>query len=189
MRVFKVYHTVDDQDNPDYIESNAPFKSDDKKAWAGPGYYFWDSFIEYAHNWGKIHYNGNYVICSGLLQEKAEGDCFDLLGNTEHMLYLEELTKKLKEKNPKEELTFERAIRYAKDNGLFPFKIIRITNVIKIYPNDSAPNVLKLKDSGKRSSFMTIKKRIVIYIESMNDADLKDFNIEYPDKYIKGYLA
>lgn len=189
MRKFKVYHTVEDQDNADYIESNAPFKSFDKNAWVGPGFYFWESFIEYAHGWGKIHYKGNYVICSGKIAEKNENDCFDPVGDTEHMTYLQYLVDKIKERKPKENITFEKTIRYAKEIGVFPFKIIRITDILKQYPNDSNSNVLKLRDAGSKPSFMSIKKRIVIYTESMSNVNLEDFKIEYPDKYVQGYLA
>lgn len=50
-------------------EQNGPIFCDDtedtdetKKAWLGPGYYFWDSVIADARWWGTLHYNDDYLI-------------------------------------------------------------------------------------------------------------------------------
>ncbi len=55
-----LYHTVEDDGNPDLIRANAPFlckdTSEQLEAWFGEGYYFWDTLIQLPHWWGKSHY-------------------------------------------------------------------------------------------------------------------------------------
>lgn len=48
-----LFQAVKDLDNPDEIEQNGPFKCRREDAWLGEGYYFWDSFVELAHWWGR----------------------------------------------------------------------------------------------------------------------------------------
>jgi len=60
----KIYQTLEDRNNPDVVENQGPFLCNRKDVWLGIGYYFWDSFIENAHWWGKegARYK-NYFIC------------------------------------------------------------------------------------------------------------------------------
>ena len=48
-----LYQTVDDRRNIKYVLENAPFKCTRNDAWLGEGYYFWDTFINFAHWWGE----------------------------------------------------------------------------------------------------------------------------------------
>ena len=48
-----LFQAIKDLDNPDEIEQNGPFKCRREDAWLGEGYYFWDSFVELAHWWGR----------------------------------------------------------------------------------------------------------------------------------------
>ena len=61
LRLDNLLQTIDDQDNPDYVEEHGPFKSVTSH-WLGVGYYFWDSLMRRAHWWGDRHYGGNYMI-------------------------------------------------------------------------------------------------------------------------------
>ena len=61
-----LYQTLDDNDNADYVEQNAPFPCDRKNSWLGTGYYFWDTFIENAHWWGEVNYKNSYIICKAV---------------------------------------------------------------------------------------------------------------------------
>ena len=56
-----LYQTVEDRGNPKEILNNGPFQCT-RSPWLGNGYYFWDSFIELAHWWGRQGYHGQYVI-------------------------------------------------------------------------------------------------------------------------------
>lgn len=46
----------------------------------GHGYYFWDSIIDAAHWWGKVHYGGHYIICQSFYDAHSD-KLFDLLGD------------------------------------------------------------------------------------------------------------
>lgn len=74
MKERSLFHSVANKDNPDYVESNAPFRCT-VDAWLGDGYYFWESFKEYAHWWGKRHYSNNYFIC----ETSCDYDTFSIL--------------------------------------------------------------------------------------------------------------
>lgn len=83
MEFKKLFHTVRDNNDVDYIENNAPFKST-KDTWLGEGYYFWENFIELAHWWGRVHCGGNYIICSTSCVVKDD-IILDLYGNFEQL--------------------------------------------------------------------------------------------------------
>lgn len=77
-----IYQTISTKYDIATTEKNGPIECEDvdNEDWLGPGYYFWDSHIELAHEWGEKRCinvkNQDYYICksSCLLNEK----CFDL---------------------------------------------------------------------------------------------------------------
>ena len=94
--MIQLYQTVEDRDNPDYIEANGPIQCM-SNAWLGPGYYFWDTFYENAEWWGRSHYNGKYMICA--TESSCEADLFDLVGNTQHLIEMRKVAKMLRDKD------------------------------------------------------------------------------------------
>lgn len=104
MKNRKLYQAVEDRDNPDEIEQKGPFLCKRKDAWLGQGYYFWDSFIELAHWWGKTGYGDNYVIC--LAHCNAEfPHTYDLYNCPEHLKSFRMLSDKLAEEFPDKQIT------------------------------------------------------------------------------------
>ena len=72
-RLVNIYQTLENKGTDEEIRSHGPFFSsnfDDqgrrrlgvKIPWFGPGYYFWDTYIEDAHWWGRVAKNNDYVI-------------------------------------------------------------------------------------------------------------------------------
>jgi hypothetical protein len=49
----KIYQTLEDRGNADDIENHGPFPCKWENTWLGRGYYFWDTFMNNAHWWGK----------------------------------------------------------------------------------------------------------------------------------------
>lgn len=93
-----IYQTVEDRENPDYVEQHGPFICTNKNAWLGEGYYFWDTIIELAHWWGNLCYkDSGYIICQSACDDKLE-KVFDLVGRPEHLIEMkrcsEIITKK-----------------------------------------------------------------------------------------------
>lgn len=72
-----------------------PIKCSTSDARLGYGYYFWDSIIDAALWWGKVHYGGNYIICRSFYDAHSD-KCFDLIGNLDHRKQLKACADKLR---------------------------------------------------------------------------------------------
>jgi hypothetical protein len=170
------YHTVEDRGNPDVIEVDGPFKCTRKNAWLGPGYYFWDSKIEWAHKWGKDAYKEKgYVICSAQIENKTEV-MFDLFGNVQHqdefIQVFEALSAKLNtgEKPP---LVAE-IIHFLVNQNLFPYKSVRAHDEW---------NQAKVISFYQERAKMRIGQRVQICLFEKNSVTLQDFLIVHPSHY------
>ena len=80
-----VHHTANKERIADIVK-NAPFKTNDKFAYLGPGYYLWDNHLELAKYWGELHYRNNYAIIEGKL-EITKAEFLDLVGDRADMIY------------------------------------------------------------------------------------------------------
>lgn len=123
MIISRLYQTVENRENPDEVECKAPFKCTNKSAWLGCGYYFWDTFVMFAHKWGEEAYQGSYFICEVPCKYEA-GEVLDLVGNAEQIYDFGEIAKKLEEEYG-EEITVPFVINYLKCKTPFKFKMIR----------------------------------------------------------------
>ena len=92
-----LYQTVDDKRNTKYVLENAPFKCTRHDAWLGEGYYFWDTFINCAHWWGKNSYGDKYMVCKTTCQYN-ENEILDLVGNTKQIEQVRKYTTLLQAK-------------------------------------------------------------------------------------------
>lgn len=119
----RLYQTVENRENPDEVERNAPFKCVSKNAWLGKGYYFWDTFDAHAHKWGEVMYRGNYFICEVLGRYHRE-EVLDLVGNTDQINDVGKVAQTL-EKEYGASLTVPFIIEYLKRKTPFDFKMIR----------------------------------------------------------------
>lgn len=81
--IVQAYQTLANRDVHS-IETNAPFKCERRGAWLGHGYYFWDSEIRWAHDWGRLGYSNDYKIITCKIKIDPEDDCFDLVGYIPH---------------------------------------------------------------------------------------------------------
>lgn len=95
MGVKKLFQTLEERNNPDEVESQGPFLCTNNP-WLGKGYYFWDTFLDLAHWWGKQVHNGNYIICQTSVEDNSE-DILDLVGNTQHLIEFKEYADILKQ--------------------------------------------------------------------------------------------
>ena len=118
-----LYQTVANKDK-DNIQDMAPFKCTRDDAWLGDGYYFWDTFIELAHQWGICAHKNNYIICQTHIKCHAE-EILDLVGNTIQIKDLRDITLQL-EKTYHKRLTVPFIMQYLRKRLVFPYKAIRI---------------------------------------------------------------
>lgn len=121
-----LYQTIEDRENPDYVEQNGPFKCTSKRAWLGHGYYFWDTFISLAHWWGRNYEENGYIIC----ESSCDGDMnmvYDLVGRPELFNEIEQVASIIKERNRIKAVYVPEIIEYLKQKTSFlvRYKAIR----------------------------------------------------------------
>jgi hypothetical protein len=180
------YHTVQDRENPDFIETEGPFLCARENAWLGEGYYFWDSDIDWAHEWGlfnKNRWKKGYVICEGTINNDPLL-LWDIFGNVLHKKELEYAQKLIAEsgyhENPEQILVHE-IIGYLKKKGTFAYKGIRAAHLpkktTKIIP------FVKATEKKPKPEHMTVGERVQICVIEKTELLLRDFKIIYPEKY------
>lgn len=118
-----LYQTLGDRGNTNDVERCAPYECTREDAWLGRGFYFWDTFIELAHLWGKCSYKNNYYICS-VRCEYNNDDILDLVGNTEQISDLRRIATLLEAVYGKP-LTIPFVIAYLRSKTTFTYKMIR----------------------------------------------------------------
>ncbi|WP_150452456.1 hypothetical protein [Arenibacter lacus] len=187
MEIIKIYQTLEDRDNADYIEDNGPFQCSRKNAWLGNGYYFWDTFIENAHWWGGLLYDDKYVITEAKI-DFCISTCFDLVGSAKHMLEFENLIELMKEKGlVTEKTTVARVISFVKDTlQIFQYDAVRVYG-IQSRSVDTTPSYRMNFELGK-TQYLDFKPAIQICIYRTKPMNFRDYQIVYPDEYISGYV-
>lgn len=178
------YHTVEDRGNPEHIEMEGPFRCEREDAWLGHGYYFWDTNIEWAHQWGGNAYKQNgYVVCKANLNSDI---MYDLVGNVSHQMEFEEMIKLFEgdESYQREKPLVAEIIDFMKDRGFFTHKSVRAA--------DNPPKVVEIDFRPPRNivhpenrPHMRIGQRVQICLFEKNELTLHDFSIVFPHKYLK----
>lgn len=166
-----IFHTVEDRENIDYVEQNAPFKCKSKSAWLGEGYYFWDSSIDTAHWWGKQRYK-SYLICKTECSYKMD-EMYDLYNNAKQRSEFREMTSLIKEKYSSKTVTVPFVIEYLKQNTKFPYKAIRA------YAVNSNRNSSRLNFIEKNNAYLDLDPAIQICVIDKSILDLP-LKIIYP---------
>lgn len=185
-KIVKIFQTLKDRDNPDYILNNGPFKCNHKKAWLGTGYYFWDTFEENANWWGKDWLKQPYVICEAHITID-ENLCFDLVGNTEHMLEFERALEFLKsQKLANSKSNVSRIINYLRKIDSFKYESVRV-NGINSKSKHVQPNY-QLKFETNKSPHFEYKPPIQFCLFNLSKLNFKDYKIIYPDYYTDDYV-
>lgn len=185
----QLYQTIEDQENPDYIESNGAFWCDDTNAWLGCGYYFWENYIENAHWWGRTRYsNSGYVICkSSYLNDPST--CFDLVDNYEHIKTLRDTIEELKKQGyyNDNKTTIYRIIEFLKEMNLFEYKAARIS--IPNSRNKKSANDLHIPVGPNTMLCYDLAPQVQVYFYDKTLISVGGYSIIYPEKYIDGYLV
>ncbi|MEZ0607673.1 hypothetical protein ACAW74_04105 [Fibrella sp. WM1] len=167
------YQTLEDQENADYIEQYGPFVCKRPDAWLGDGYYFWDSNIDWAHDWGDYYSQNGYVICSS--QIRLDETVFDLFGNVKHQQLFERAYIALRERT-RSEVTVPQVINAMKMLKAFPFHAIRAF--------DEPRTVSTIRYNHKRPEQLIIGQRVQICLVNKNNLLSQTFRIVFPEKYV-----
>lgn len=184
----KIYQTLEDRNNPDEVESQGPFPCNRKDAWLGSGYYFWDSFIQNAHWWGKegACYT-SYLICESSfhLNEK----CFDLYDNPEHIKNFNDAIIFLNEKGlyAKGKTTVARIIEFLKNSNPFPYEAIRAMGINSKSKQSEFSD--KISFNTSKPQYLDLTPAVQICFVKKNTSNRKNFKIVYPPEYCEDYVV
>lgn len=177
--VVTAYQTLEDRDNIDQIEMEGPYKCTRSNAWLGHGYYFWDTNMKWAIEWGKNSYEKitkDFVI--GQCRVDLSTNCFDLLGSVADQLAFEEAINALKESgklNPNPRLLVPNIIQFMKNAGIFNYKSIRSYDI---------PNPVFKVLYRKGSEYLILNQRVQICVIKKENVLLRPFSVIYPEKYL-----
>ncbi|MBV2223692.1 MAG: hypothetical protein KUL74_02420 [Cloacibacterium sp.] len=175
----KAYQTLEDRTCADDIEACGPFICNHKHAWLDEGYYFWDTNIQWAHEWGRIAYekfDKDYTIAETQLD--LGNKCFDLVGSVaDKMTMIEvfevfEKSGKIKNKNEK---TLANAIRFMKKKNIFDYFSIRSFDRkggIKIHYRYDKDEI------GKE--FVILDDRVQVCVINKKEVILQPLKVIYP---------
>jgi hypothetical protein len=188
--VKEIYQTLEDKGNPNQVEAEGPFKCPKKLAWLGSGYYFWESFVENAHWWGREcnTYSDGYIVCKAYY-DLDQDLCFNLIDNPIHIKKFRDTielmkAKKLYNKNT----TVPRIINYLKDTlGIFKFDASRVYGVHSKNKKSKYTINIPFKQSGQQ--YLDLLPAIQICFYKKKALNLRDYKIIYPDEYIDGYAV
>ena len=124
MNLRKLYQASENRENADLLEKEGPIYCKNG-SWLGCSYYFWDSYIDNAHWWGKIHYNNKYFIAESGYDADSD-ELFDLVGNTENLTKLKSAAEIIRIHIAREKsLTVDLVLEYLKEKTSFPYKAVR----------------------------------------------------------------
>jgi hypothetical protein len=190
----KVYQTLEDKGNPDYIEKNGPFLCNRFNAWLGDGYYFWDTFIDNAHWWGvetaSFRGNNGYIICEASY-EFDETKCFNLIDNPEHFSMFNNTKKLLQEKGLyiPGETTVARIIQFLKNTmKVFNFEATKVYGINSKSFNSAYSN-RTIFDSKFNNKYLDSIPAIQICFYSKTSLNLSKVKVIYPVEYNEDYLG
>lgn len=166
------YQTLENRNNKEVVESEGPFECTRSNAWLGNGYYFWDTEIDWAHDWGKKGYKGSYFIGECQL---SLSKCFDLVGNMAHLKDFREVYDVVLNshlgKDPKN-LIVPNIIALLKKKTNFSYTSIRAEDVPK------GTNSAYYRQN--RDELMYLNKRSQICVIDKNQVLLSPFKVVHP---------
>lgn len=192
MTIKTVYQTLEDRDNPDYVENNGPFPCKRNNAWLGSGYYFWESFIENAHWWGceGARFTNGYFICEAFY-DFDETNCFNLIDNPEHFQLFNNSKKIMLEKGlyVPNQTTVARIVEHLKNTlKVFNYEAIRVYGINSKSINSTYSN-RTIFDKKHNTKYLDSLPTIQICFYSKSSLNLRDYRLIYPPEYTDDYLV
>jgi len=186
-----VYQTLEDRGTDlDVLEIQGPYLCKWENAWLGNGYYFWDTFIENAHWWGAEirKYPDGYIICKAIC-DFNDVECFDLVGNTEHLKQLSEAYETLKNKGfANKNTTVARIIKHLKDEvKVFKFSAIRALGLKSKAFNSEYSSILPFENN--KPTYLDLIPAIQICFYTKTSLKLRNYKIVFPSEYSDDYLV
>lgn len=195
MRTEVIYQTLKNDENPDGVEQNGPFKCERTDAWLGIGYYFWEGFIENAHWWGKSradYKSTGYFICEAYCTYDHT-ICFDLVDSIEHRRELQKIHDEFKkQKLLTPSTTIASLLSHVRKTTSFDniYQAIRALDhsckSFNKYPEYSA--FVKFDSKPNYKGGIDLISPIQICLLKANSLQLKNYKVIYPESYSQSYL-
>lgn len=155
-REVTAYQTLEDRNDNKYIELNAPFKCTRKNAWLGDGYYFWDTNVNWALQWGFNSYKQRgkeFLICETKID--IHKNCFDLVGDVNCQMEFKDFLDVFKERFKATAPTVRKLINFVQKNDSFPYYSIRVSD---------NPKTKQLKFIDSRNEHIALNQRVQICV-------------------------
>ncbi len=192
-RIRTVYQTLRNKDNPEEVERDGPFPCNWPNAWLGKGYYFWETFINSAHWWGKAHCEGEYFICESACII-TDDNCFDLVGNTLHLMEFSDAIDDMKAKGLiNDKTTVTRVLNYLRnDIKVLKTEAIRAVGYTSIGEKKNSEFIKRMlfevPREYKPEHYLIYAPAIQICFFKKTSLSLNGFRIIFPDEYNNNYV-
>ena len=177
-----LYQTLEDCDNVDYVEANGPFPGDKRDRWLGKGYYYWDTFINSAHFWGRVSYlneGKNYIIAQSEVVLPPD-QVLNLMEPSDIMKFStwrDEYAKTF----PKSKVTIEKVLTHIENimGSDFPYIAIKAEFRDCINLRDYQDRIFP---NGK--AYLDLKPPIQICIKDKKVIGRDNFKVIFPECYV-----
>lgn len=179
MKEYCLYQTLENRENADEVENRGPFLCERSDAWLTEGYYFWETFIKNAHEWGKNIYNGNYFICCSKI-DYNKVKLYDL-NETQTLTEFGEMAEQIAKKRGKE-ITVRGVLEFLIKNTTFKYDVIRVTGE-SFYNTKKLPFIYK-----KYPNRLSLYPAVQVCIRKKNILGKNNFHIVYPVSYMQDYV-
>ena len=180
MKVKTVYQTLEDRgtDDADLIE-NGPYICKWPNTWLGDGYYFWDTFIENAHWWGKRrNFNGGYIICEAICDSQSER-LFDLFGDLDHLRAFKSAFQSAKSNGKATKKTTAKVfLEFLRAETEFDFDAIRVNGM----KSKRTTSVSQIFFEHNKPQHLELTPAVQICFFEKNSLNLRDFRINSKHK-------
>jgi hypothetical protein len=185
------YQTLENKENRDFVERCGPFPCNRKNAWLGTGYYFWDSFIENAHWWGKdgANYSNGYFICKALFDLNEL--CFNLIDNHDHLKMFNDSKQLMTEQKLyiQNQTTVARIIEHLKSTlKIFNYEAVRAYGINSLAYNSTFSN-RTIFDARHNTKYLDSTPAIQICFYTKESLNLRNYTLIYPPEYTDDYLV
>lgn len=175
-----LYQTLEDKDNPDFVEEYGPFLCKAKGAWLGEGYYYWESFLEYARWWGETRYKRKgYFICESKVDFKRI-KVLDLL-DTDTIKDLINISKDWYDEKH-EDPTVPQVIEYMREDESFNYQAIRAR--VENATNESSLPDHRMYFNPGYSAYLELLPQIQVCVLDKRIIGEDNFHIVYPPMYV-----
>ncbi len=181
MGIKKIYQTVEDRSNADFLESYGPIKCVRKDAWLGEGYYFWEEFVENAHLWGRIIHKNKYIVCIGNCNDEH---IYDLtVSNIDNLKEFKQYYDIVRNIDPKKEYTVSQILEHMRSHvKTFDYFAVRADGVDSFTFNPLLKEN-RVKFHQAKKAYLNLTPQIQICIYNKEKVKLSNFKVIYPEIY------